>query len=340
MKAQSAAVIGGGIGGLTTANTLVRAGWHVTVYERSPGLPATGTALGLWLPARRALARIGVEQALAAIGVEQRAGEIRRWDGTVLGRAGSGRAAVLLISRPELTRVLAEALPPGVLRLGEPAPPLADLAEHDVIIGADGIGSRTRASLFGERSAPRSLRMTAWRGWVPGEAATTSESWGPGALFGITPRDGGLTNWFAAVRTPAAADPSLEALRTRYRGWHPAVQDVLRRVDEESMLVHELLETPRLPAYVRGRVALLGDAAHAMSPNLGRGACEAIVDAVVLGEELARHPVPLALRRYDRRRRLPDTAIARASRVMGRVATATSGTGLRDAALGITMRLA
>lgn len=333
-------MIGGGIGGLTAANTLVRAGWHVTVYERSPDFPATGTALGLWPPARRALARIGLEGALAAIGVQQQSGEIRRWDGTVLGRADSGRAPVLLISRPELTRVLAEGLPPGVLRLGEPGPPIEDLADHDVVIGADGIGSRTRTSLFGERSAPRSLGMTAWRGWVPGEASTTSESWGPGALFGITPRDGGLTNWFAAVRTPVRPDPSLGALRARYRDWHPAVQDVLRRVDEETMLVHELLETPRLPAYVRGHVALLGDAAHAMSPNLGRGACEAIVDAVVLGEELARHSVPVALRRYDRRRRVSDTAVAWASRVMGRVATATSATSVRDAVLGLTMRLA
>ncbi len=144
---------------------------------------------------------------------------------------------------------------------------------------------------------------SAWRGWVSGTVPTTSESWGPGALFGITPRDGDLTNWFAAVRAPAGGAGNIDELRERYRDWHPAVRDVLDRIDPADVLHHDLYESPPLPSFVHGNVALIGDAAHAMAPNLGRGACEAMIDGATLAVLLSEHPVTEALERYDRTRR-------------------------------------
>ncbi|NLE79184.1 MAG: aromatic ring hydroxylase, partial [Rhodococcus sp.] len=212
------------------------------------------------------------------------------------------------------------------------------LAAYDVVVAADGINSTTRDRLFGPAFRPVYTGYSAWRGWVPGTASTTSESWGPGALFGITPRDGDLTNWFAAVRAPAGGTGNIDELRERYRDWHPAVRNVLDRIDAADVLHHDLYESPPLPSFVHGNVALIGDAAHAMAPNLGRGACEAMIDGATLAVLLSEHPAAEALERYDRARRRRTQRLVRASRTLARVATARRFTALRDPFVGAAAR--
>ncbi|MBS9374487.1 FAD-dependent monooxygenase [Rhodococcus sp. B50] len=339
-----AAVVGGGIGGLTAANALVRRGWHVDVFERAPSLPETGTALGMWAEARDALTTAGRGSGLGGqvekLGVLQDGAAFLRWDGSAIGRIRSMTRPVVLLSRPKLLTILAEGLPSGLVRFGAPAPELSDLSSYDVVVAADGINSAVRDRLFGPSYRPVYTGYSAWRGWAPGTASTTSESWGPGALFGITPRDGDLTNWFAAVRAPAGGAGSVDELRERYRDWHPAVRDVLVRIDPAEVLHHDLYESAPLPSFVHGTVALIGDAAHAMAPNLGRGACEAMIDAATLAVLLSEHSVPEALKRYDRARRRRTQRFVRASRALARVATARRFTALRDPFVGITARCA
>ncbi|UYP19080.1 FAD-dependent monooxygenase [Rhodococcus sp. Z13] len=338
-----AAILGGGIGGLTTANALVRRGWHVDVFERAHTLPGTGTALGMWPDAIDALTVAGRGCGLGGrvekLGARQEDATLLRRDGKVIGCLGDRARGVVLLSRPALLGILADGLPSGVLQFGSPAPDLPDLAAYDVVVAADGINSAVRDRLFGPSHRPVYTGCSAWRGWVDGTVASMSETWGPGALFGITPRDGGLTNWFAAVRGPAGGTGSIDELRARYRDWHPAVRDVLDRIDPETVLYHDLYESPPLPAFVKGNVALIGDAAHAMSPNLGRGACEAMVDGATLADLLARHPVHEALQRYDQTRRRRTRRLVRASHALSRIATASRFTGLRDALVGAATRL-
>ncbi|MFC9786793.1 FAD-dependent monooxygenase [Rhodococcus sp. NPDC127528] len=334
----TATVIGGGIGGLTVANYLVRAGWEVRVHERADGPPATGTALGMWPQALAALDEVGLGDQVRARGVPQSSGTILRPDGSTIARVAVRGGTTRLISRPALLRILAEPAS-RVLRYGSAVTGPAGYTS-DVVIGADGINSRVRHALFDDRR-PRPLRMAAWRGWTPGNAVGACETWGEGALFGTTPRDGDLTNFFAAVRIePGALDGGIEFLRAKFGAWHPGVREILDRLDPAAVLHHDLYDSPALPSYVRGNVALIGDAAHAMAPNLGRGACEAIVDGVALGRALTESPdVAGALRRYDRARRLRTRMLVRASATMARVATAGRGRRVRDGALGlVTMR--
>lgn len=338
-RSGKAAVLGAGIGGLTAANALLRHGWHVDVFERSAALPETGT-VGLWPEALDALATAGLRGAAEAQGVLQSSGTMRRWDGKVIARLDAIRRPAVLLSRPALLGLLADGVPPGTIRFGRPAPPPTELTGYDVVIAADGIGSPTRDLLFGAGYRPVYTGLSAWRGWVAGTTDDMSESWGPGALFGITPRDGDLTNWFAAVRAPAGSTGGLDDLRNRYRHWHPAVRDVLERVEPATVLHHDLYESPRLPSYVHGTVALIGDAAHAMAPNLGRGACEAMVDGATLATLLAEHPVPDALRRYDRARRAHTQRLVTASHLMSRITTARRATGVRNAILAGALRFA
>ncbi len=324
-----ATIVGGGIGGLTAAGHLIRHGWQVRVLERADTLPTEGTALGMWPPALRALDAIGVGDRIRSVGVPQSSGAILRPDGSTIARLRIPGDAIL-VSRPALLNALAADVPVEFGCTVDSIP-----TDCDVVIAADGIGSRMRDQVFGPRYRARPLGMAAWRGWVPGDTSTTTETWDAGALFGITPRDGGLTNFFAAVRVePGANDNGITFLRTRFGGWHPAVREVLDHIDSAALLHHDLYHSPALPSYVRGNAALIGDAAHAMAPNLGRGACEAIVDGVALGRALTESSdVEEALRRYDRARRRRTRLLVRGSAAMARVATMTRGRRVRDAAL-------
>ncbi|NJP34418.1 FAD-dependent monooxygenase [Micromonospora thermarum] len=196
----------------------------------------------------------------------------------------------------------------------------------DLVVGADGLRSVLRDRLWPDTPPPVYAGSTAWRavttvaGPVP-----TAISWGRGTEFGMVPIGGDRIYWFGAVTAPPGltVPDELAAVRERFGDWHDPIPALLAATPPESVIRTDLyhLATP-LPSYVRGRVALLGDAAHAMTPNLGQGAGQAIEDAVVLGAVCAGVPaagVPEALRAYDRQRRPRSQAIARASYGMGRL---------------------
>ncbi|WP_433527861.1 FAD-dependent monooxygenase [Micromonospora sp. CA-263727] len=344
----SAAVIGGGVGGLAVANGLLRAGWTVTVFERSGGLPGTGTGLGIWPSALRALDRLGVGPVARERGRAQPDGAMRRPDGSVIATLDAERIrrqhgeGVRLLSRPVLLGLLAEALPAGTVRFGAAVDDPAALADgYDVVVGADGIRSATRAAMFRDRYPLRYAGVTAWRGTVPLDVPAAGETWGRGRKFGVTPQAPGVTNWYAAVAAPQGFRPpegDLAALRRWFGDWHDPLPAVLARIDPAGLLHHDVHFLSPLPTYVRGRWVLLGDAAHAMTPDLGQGACQALIDAAALSDALAAAPdVPSALARYDGVRRGPTQRMAAIAARAGRLAQVRRFVGVRDAALRLAL---
>lgn len=338
----SAVIIGAGIAGLATARGLLRAGWTVHVLERSPGLPSTGTALGMWPEAVRALDRLGVGERVRAASVEQRGARLLRPDGREIARLDLERT-VRLVPRPALLAALAEGLPQDVIAWNAPVSDHRALPGADLVVAADGVHSPTRAALFGVTARP--LGTVALRGTVPGPADGTTETWGPARLFGITPHDAEHTNWFASVRADVLSsagsgrtDP--QTLRRLYGDWHPAVRRVLDALGGTPIDRRTLLDVPPLPSYVTGRTVLLGDAAHGMAPNLGRGACEALLDATALVDALTAAPeVPEALRRYDAARRRPTTRTVRLARLANSVSTARHLLPVRNVVVAAAGRL-
>jgi 2-polyprenyl-6-methoxyphenol hydroxylase-like FAD-dependent oxidoreductase len=315
----------------------------VTLFEREPGLSGAGTALGLWPSAMAALDRIGVGDAARRVAVPQQSARILRADGSRIATLDTGDLRrrtgdpVYLLSRPGLLDLLRGAASMADLHFETAVDDVRELArEHDVVVAADGVFGRARGQLFGDGFGSRYAGVTVWRGWIdamPTDALV--ETWGDRAKFGVTPQEGDRTNWFAAALAaerdfhPGA---ELSELRTRFGSWHATVRAVLDAIVEDGILRHDLYVVPRLPSYVRGNVALIGDAAHAMPPDLGRGACEALVDAVTLARCLAdAATVGEGLTAYDRRRRRPTQRLAATAEAAARLSRWTRGLWLRDA---------
>ena len=216
-----------------------------------------------------------------------------------------------------------------------------DALRADLVVAADGVNSAVRAALFPGHPAPAYAGVTAWRGLVPRPdvPVSSAESWGRGTVFGAHPISDDLVYFYATDLSPAGAahgDERAELLR-RFGGWHQPIPAVLRAADPARIIRNDLfyLREP-LPAMHAGRVALLGDAAHPMTPNLGQGACQAIEDAVVLAR-LA--DGDLAAYTEARRRRTAEVvrrsmSICTLTKLRNPVAVA-----LRDSGLSLATRL-
>ena len=338
---KKAIIIGGGIGGIAAAIALRRAGIEATVFERAPELREVGSGLPLWTNALRALQKLGVADALETLGAPVTAGFVTTWQGDILADLRTEKHLNSLgtintaVHRAELLDMLLKALGPEHVHLNATCvgctqdatgvwARFADGTEAgaDLLIGADGIHSVIRSYLFGLRK-PRYVGYTCWRGVAHiSRSELETWAWGKGYQFGITPMSNGRAYWFAQHNaSEGEQDQPLErkrALLTLFHDWHDPIPAVIEATQEVDILRNDVYELVPLPHWSRGRITLLGDAAHAMTPNLGQGACLALEDAVELAQSLKDRPeVAAALKLYERRRLTRAHRVARLARLMG-----------------------
>jgi 2-polyprenyl-6-methoxyphenol hydroxylase-like FAD-dependent oxidoreductase len=329
--ARKAIIIGAGVGGLSAAIALQRAGIETVVLERhaDPRTIESGGAFILWNNAMKALARLelaaDVERAGAALEVAEwrtpRGQAIASWPvGDISREVG---ASAIGVRRTDLQSTLVRAA--GDLRLGvrcvgfseDPDGVTVRIADGgtergDVLIGADGIRSMVRAHLHGSFEPPRHAGYWQYFGIADAETELTSERIfleidGPGRRFFAFPVGAGQTYWAAATtgrrsdqRVRVGAAGSKQDVLQRFHGWARPVGELLEATPEAAIYRREIADRDPTRTWGRGPITLLGDAAHPITPNLGQGACQAIEDAVVLAHHLGGATDPIsALRAYE-----------------------------------------
>ena len=337
------AIVGGGIGGAAAANALLQRGIDVQVYEQASALTEVGAGVAISPNSVRLLRRLGFGGEIERTGVRWLDPRQYRSDGTFIAQLWTPDQAQEIdhfgIHRADLLGMLADRLPAGIVSTGhrcvgfeQDADQATLLFAHgerataDVVVGADGIHSALQAFVV-EPSAPISSGSMAYRGVI----STASVDWPPGAmrhwlggdkrlmvypvranhllnLVGFMPMDEQMKESWSAPGDPAA-------LAAEFAGWDPLVERVLAQV--QTCFRWGVYDREPLPRWSRGRLTLLGDAAHPMLPHAGQGASQAIEDGVALATILAqvdRASVPQALRIYEAVRRERTTRVQAMSR--------------------------
>jgi salicylate hydroxylase len=358
-------VVGGGIGGLFAANALIAQGLRVSVYEQAPALGEIGAGVFLTPNSVRQLQRVGLGPAIekwgARVGPDSR---YFRHDGTPIAPVqvtdSAGWNATFGMHRADLVEILSSALPAGVVHTGHRASGFeqhGDVArvsfangaviESDLVVAADGIHSELRQNVA-PPARPVFSGSVAYRGLVPHARIPQwpTNAWlmwlGKAKHFLAFPvRAGKMINYVGFVPADAemkeswlaAGDP--DVLRAEFAGWDPRIATLLNQV--QATFRWALYDREPLPTWTKGRLTLLGDAAHPMLPHLGQGANQAIEDGMALATILARanaKTAPAALLAYERLRRERVAAVQRGARENGlRYDSAYSDLGVRDAEL-------
>ena len=341
-------IIGGGIGGLTTAIALRQKGLDVRVYENAPVLQPLGAGLVLAANAMRVLRALGLEGEILARGKLLRHFSILSQAGAVLAQTDSMRVSRqygndnFTIHRADLHCVLLDNLGGHVLHLGKRCTGFTQTARGvqvqfddgteaagDYLVAADGIHSVIRRQLLPE-SAPRYAGYTCWRtvidGWPVGfDGERATETWGHRGRIGIVPLINNRIYVFICKKAPARSAQMREHgaahFRASFHDYHAPVPQVLDAAGIHPLLWNDILDLAPLQQFAFGRVVLTGDAAHATTPNLGQGACQAIEDALVLANCLEKYPDgEVAFKVFERKRLARTGEIIRTSRQIGQLA--------------------
>jgi len=330
--ARKIAVIGGGLGGLSAALALYRAGFDVDVFEQAAELNEVGGGINMGPNAARILYRLGLGAALDRDAVRPATAHVRRWDdGRTLQKAPLNPLCDELYGAPHLTahradlqRAIAAGLPTERIHLGYR---LVGLLDHDdgieadfangariradILVGADGIHSTVRTILFGDE-APQFAGCVAYRGLVPAariadlDLERGNQSWlGPGGhLVHYFVSGGRLLNFVGWTehdswnREDWTDRATVERALAAFAGWHPQIRRIISAAN--TCFIWALFDRDPLPRWSVGRVTLLGDACHPMYPFMAQGAAQAIEDGAALAALLAAGGDPVeTLRRYE-----------------------------------------
>ena len=328
------AIVGGGIGGLFAANAMIAHGLDVSVYEQAPELSEVGAGFYVTPNSVRQLQRVGLGPAVEKWGALVGEGsQYLRQDGTPIApvqvRDAAGWNATYGMHRADFVDLLAAALPAGVVHCGhrgvgfEQGDDTATVTfdngvriEADVVVAADGIHSNLRPNVF-PPSTPVFHGTMSYRGLVSREAIPDwpMDRWlmwaGPSKHFLVFPvRHGEIVNYVGFVPSDEEMKESWSApghpdtLRAEFDGWDARIGNLLEKVDHTFRWA--LYDREPLPTWTKGRLTLLGDAAHPMLPHLGQGANQAIEDGMALAVILAqtdKSSAPAALLAYEKLRR-------------------------------------
>lgn len=343
MKHKTVSIIGGGIAGLAAAIALKNIGVETQIFEASKQLGAVGAGLGLGINAMIAFKELGIYSDVVLQGKALPSFSIYDQLGNRISKTNFGAENGIgnfTIHRAKLHEVLLSQIDPSTIHLGKRLINLENSdfavklffedgsAHHtNYLIAADGIHSPVRQKLLPGIS-PRYAGYTCWRAVIDGQTLNideTSETWGANGRFGIVPLKDRLIYWFACINAqpndPVLSNYKVEDLYNQFKNYHAPIPDVLSLTKDQDLIHNDISDINPVKHFSFGRSVLIGDAAHATTPNMGQGACQAIEDAVVIGQCMADQPdFELAFKKFEECRMKRTTWVTDTSRKIGQIA--------------------
>ncbi len=340
-------IIGGGIGGLTLAIALRQRDIIAEVYEATPELRPAGAGILMPPNAMQVFGQISLAADIARAGMPLRSGDILDVQAGLLQHADLDAVAerfgfpTIAIHRGRLHQALVAALDPGQLHLGKAFVALTkeadgvrvrftdgDEVRARAVVGADGLRSAVRQQLFPESrlrySGQSSYRAVAPLTLPPSFDGVSWEVWGPGCRFGFAAIAPDEVYWFVTLAAAAGAlrgqTPFKPRLAALFAAFPPPIGELIDATPEAAIINTDIHDLRQLPHWRMGRVGLLGDAAHATTPNLGQGGAQAVEDAAVLARCLVANNNPeVAFGAYERRRRAKAAMVVKRSWQFGKL---------------------
>ncbi|UQZ34143.1 FAD-binding protein [Paenibacillus sp. PK3_47] len=341
-------IIGGGIAGLCTAITLQQIGMKVKVYEKNTHPSVAGAGIIIAPNALQALGPYRISDEIIRQGNPGQGFYILSDRGRPITQLTipSGYGSLYSIHRKDLHQILLSALPPGTVEWGKPFLQLEQKdhqvrvafsdgseAMGDLVVAADGIHSNVRKQIF-HKDTYRYAGYTCWRGVVSGEALPGSshhfiETWGTKGRFGIVPLPNNKVYWYALINArqgdPRIANYTTKDLHHLFKNYHDPIPSLLLKTTPHDMIHRDIVDIAPMERFCSDRVVFIGDAAHAITPNMGQGACQAIEDARTLAECLSvQSNYQRAFADYENRRRKRIKQISDQSWKIGKMAQSES----------------
>ncbi len=339
-------IVGGGIAGLTTAFALQNMGISVKVFEAASEIKAAGAGLALGANAIKAFEKLGIAQEVTEAGRQLSAFTIYDDKGKLLTRTNTERLSKkygvnnFTIHRSVLHKVLLSKLDTACIVTGKRSKDIqqekegysvlfddGSELETNCLIVAEGINSPIRQKLLpGTRL--RYSGYTCWRGVVNNSSLQideTSETWGTKGRFGIVPMANNTVYWFACINAEANSEAfksfKIKNLLDHFEDFHSPIPQILSDTAEEALIWGDINDLEPIDQYAFGNAVLIGDAAHATTPNMGQGACQALEDAVILSREIQRSAdMQSAFKSFEKKRLKRTHFIVKRSYQIGKIA--------------------
>lgn len=345
-KLEKIAIIGAGIAGLSAAIMLENKDYAVQVYEASETIRGIGAGMGLASNAIKAFEYLGLKQEVTQVSKVLTDFAICDTDGKPLFSIDTNRikqrfqAENYAAHRADLHRVLSSQISSDKIKVRKRLTAITvntdgvsllfndnSTEAADYVIGADGVNSRVR-QLFFPKAKPRYAGYWCWRGVVNLTDSVTDSScafWGKAGRFGITPLPGNRLYWFACVSgeltNSKLSSYGIKELQERFKAYPAVVRELLAASYDRNLISTPVMDIDPIKSFhIKRRVLLIGDAAHAATPNMGQGACMAVEDVAVLQDELKTHDFITASENYEKRRLSRTQYIITNSRKAGKIA--------------------
>ncbi|SFJ73325.1 FAD-dependent monooxygenase [Myroides guanonis] len=343
MSQQQIIIIGAGIAGLTAAISLKKLGYKIVVYESSTTIKGIGAGLGLASNALKALQFLGLDQGISSIGTKVTASHIRDSRGRTVAIADATLVSEednqnFAVHRKDLHQYLYEQLEKSEVIPNKKLVNFTQSKEEvfvefedgtsdtaDYLIATDGVGSTVRQQLL-PNSKPRYAGYTCWRAIIknPGLKLTdSSETWGKEGRFGYVALPNNLIYWYACINTHKheVRNYTVKDLCKNFQNYYHPIPKILSDTLDKDLLQNDIVDIKPIHQFYFERILLMGDAAHATTPNMGQGACMALEDVAVLINELKQTTdVENAFQNFEKKRLKRTRFIINTSRKMGIVA--------------------